>query len=439
MKKGMLRKRILIRLMLLTMMIFSFSAGAHQNAQAAIRGIDVSLWQGKIDWKKVKNAGIKFVMLGAGHYYYSGSNKGPHYDPYFKYNIQNALRNGVHVGIYFYSNAMTDAQARNDAEFVLKQIQGYNITYPVAFDIEDPAQMKLTTQQRTSMTKAFLNIIEMEGYTPMIYASENWFKTQMDLTQLTRYDKWIANWHSKPTVTAFGMWQYSSTGRISGINGAVDLDYSYKDYTKSVTPRKTRATTENAKTKSGWVKNSKGQYQYYMSNGKLAKKTFITIDGKRYFFDKNGLRSTGMKKIGGKYYYFDPADGALAYGSFVRNGHFYYSDLKTGVVKQKSLVKENGKYYYYKNNGQRASGWTVINKKYYYFKPDTGDMVRGFLKLKGKTYYLQKNGVRYKGWLKYKGKVYYFSNAGYMYTNRKVNGYQFDKNGVCKNPPKKYR
>ena len=139
-----------------------------QNVQAAtkIKGIDVSKWQGTIDWAKVKEDGIEFVMLGTGRL------NNP--DPNFEYNIKNAIANDIKVGIYLYSEALTVATAEAEARYVLEQIDGYKISYPVAFDIEDASQRSLTNKQRTDMTIAFLSIIEEAGYYPLIYASENW-------------------------------------------------------------------------------------------------------------------------------------------------------------------------------------------------------------------------------------------------------------------------
>ena len=222
------KKYILVLFMLLACF---FCAQPSQAASSRIRGIDVSRYQGTINWEKVKKAGIDFTMIGVG-YVIDGVRQS---DPRFEYNIKNAIEAGVEVGVYIYSHATTEAEARAEADFVLNQIDGYKISYPVAFDIEDTVHLGLSTKERTDLTIAFLEEIEEAGYYPMIYASEYWFNSNMDLSRLTRYDKWVARWGSSISFQPLSIWQYSSTGRVNGINTAVDLDYSYKDYSKIIT------------------------------------------------------------------------------------------------------------------------------------------------------------------------------------------------------------
>ncbi len=205
------------------------------TAQAAtrIRGIDVSRWQGKINWSSVKKSGVKFVMIGMGRY---RNGKGLQ-DPTFKYNIRNASKQGIKVGVYLYSEATSAAGARREARYVLKQIDGYKISYPVAFDMEASVHLNMTRTQRTNIALAFMEEIEKAGYYPMIYASENWFTQRMDMSRLKNYDKWVARWSGSVKI-AHKIWQYSSTGRIKGIPAAVDLNVSYVDYSKIITPRR---------------------------------------------------------------------------------------------------------------------------------------------------------------------------------------------------------
>ena len=200
------KKYILVLFMLLACF---FCAQPSQAASSRIRGIDVSRYQGTINWEKVKKAGIDFTMIGVG-YVIDGVRQS---DPRFEYNIKNAIEAGVEVGVYIYSHATTESEARAEADFVLNQIDGYKISYPVAFDIEDTVHLGLSTKERTDLTIAFLEEIEEAGYYPMIYASEYWFNSNMDLSRLTRYDKWVARWGSSISFQPLSMWQYSSTGR----------------------------------------------------------------------------------------------------------------------------------------------------------------------------------------------------------------------------------
>lgn len=188
-----------------------------------IKGIDVSSWQEVIAWDKVKADGVQFAMIRAG---YSTSP-----DRYFKRNMVHAAEKGIHCGAYLYSHASTMDEAKEEAKFVLKSVQPYSVTYPVAFDMEDKVHYSLTKERRTEIADVFCKTIAAAGYYPIIYASLYWLNQLLDLEKLKQYDKWVAQWGTKCTFEgAFGMWQNSSRGRVSGIDGAVDTNIAYKDY-----------------------------------------------------------------------------------------------------------------------------------------------------------------------------------------------------------------
>lgn len=187
-------------------------------------GIDVSHWQGLIDWELVSKDNIEFCIIRVG----AGTKR----DTKFSFNIKNALSAGLNCGIYIYSKATSTLQAQAEADFVLRSIKPYNITYPVYYDIEDDCHLKLTKKERTSIIKAFCDKIADSHYIPGVYASASWFRTMFDLNGLKKYEKWVASWNSNsPNYDgAYGMWQYSNLGTIQGIQTAVDLNYCYKEY-----------------------------------------------------------------------------------------------------------------------------------------------------------------------------------------------------------------
>ena len=375
-------------LSLLFMSVFAGSVSAKSNVDGGriyMEGIDVSRWQGDIDWQSVKNDGIDFVMVGMGRYYNDGTT---FLDPYFRSNVINAEKCGLKVGVYLFSLAKTVEHAKAEAKWVLEQIDGYRISFPVAFDMEDESVASLSTEVKTDIALVFLETIREAGYYPMMYASENWFYDGIDLTRLTKYDKWVARWREGMTFNPVSIWQYTSTGSVSGISGNVDRDHCYRDYTSIITPR---YHAEKASYTRGWHSNENG-YWYFLKSGRMLRNEFRTLKKKRYYFDENGFRVTGWKKIGGKYYYFDE-DGVMQKGWLRLNGKKYYLDPKTGV---------------------RAKGWTKIGKKTYYFR--------------------KRNGVMFTQWHKLGGKWYYFHKTkGYMFRNRKKGEYILGKDGACTN------
>ncbi|MCR5830464.1 MAG: hypothetical protein K6F93_08995 [Lachnospiraceae bacterium] len=202
--------------------------------EISIRGIDVSKFQGKIDWKKVADAGVKFVIIRIG---YRGMNEGTlEIDNYYKANIEGALANGLKVGVYFFSEAINVEEAVEEADFVIKNLKGYNVEYPVVFDTErvttfDARANGLTMTERTDICIAFCDRIREAGYTPMIYANTRYMLTGIDLSRLEDIEKWFAVYSTDIKFPyEFGILQYSETGKIDGISGNVDLDIAFKNY-----------------------------------------------------------------------------------------------------------------------------------------------------------------------------------------------------------------
>lgn len=415
------------------------------RAAEPIKGIDVSRWQGDVDCAQVKKDGVKFVMLGLGRWRDGVGIP----DPLFEYNIRQALAQDIEVGVYLYSEAGNEEEAREEADFVLDQIDGYRISYPVAFDIEDDIHRAMTTKERTDITLAFLEVITEAGYYPMIYASESWLNSSMDLSRLEAYDKWVARWGSTVSFRPLSMWQYSSTGRVKGISGKVDLDYSYKDYTKLIQPR-TKAAKRRSRT--GW-RSDGSRYWYVDEDGEIPKNTFLTIGKKTYYVNSKGYRVSGWKKISKKYYYFNK-NGVLQKGFVTVSGKRYYLDPQTGARHGTGWLILDGDKYYLDSDGALLTGFQKIGQKTYYFGPEDGKARFGWQTIAGKTYYfkksgamklnwvkidglryyLGKDGVRVTGWKKIGGRWYYLDpETGAMRTNCQIGQYVIGADGVCTN------
>lgn len=190
-----------------------------------MNGIDVSKWNGDIDYKRVRDVDFVIIRAGFGKML---SQK----DPKFEQNYANAKAAGFSVGAYHYSYAKNSADAQEEAKCFLKWIEGKKFDYPVYFDIEDKSQADLSRKTLTDICIAWCSAVEKAGYYVGIYANPDWFNNKLDLNRLTKYDKWLAHWTDKPWKgNEFGgLWQYSDKGRISGISGDVDLNKSYRNY-----------------------------------------------------------------------------------------------------------------------------------------------------------------------------------------------------------------
>lgn len=190
-------------------------------------GIDVSKWQGDIDFKKVKQAGAEFVMIRVGGT--RGKNGEYFVDEKFKENITNAKKAGLKVGVYFYSYASSTKEAKENAKWVLKQIKKYDIDLPIAFDWEEWNnfnEYNLSFFGLTSMAEEFIDTVQKAGYKGMIYSSKTYLE---NIWLSTDYDIWLAQYNTKVTYDGkYKMWQLCQDGKIDGISKNVDIDILYK-------------------------------------------------------------------------------------------------------------------------------------------------------------------------------------------------------------------
>jgi len=203
-------------------------------------GIDVSKWQGKIDWQKVKNSGIEFAFIRIG---YRGENGVVYKDDNAVYNIQQAQKAGVLVGVYFFSTAVSDAEAKEEAEWTLQAIEGYPISYPVVYDCEGyknstSRMFDLTATQRTTHAMTFLETVKDAGYDVMFYGARGEIEDEAywDIQSIEkRYKIWVAQYSGvaypqKDTPDYQGKtaaWQYTNKGRVDGVSGNVDMVVCY--------------------------------------------------------------------------------------------------------------------------------------------------------------------------------------------------------------------
>lgn len=193
-------------------------------------GIDVSKWNGDIDWDKVKNAGVEFSIVRAG---YRGSVTGSLVqDPYFDANMKGAAAAGVPTGVYFFTQAVNEVEAVEEASMVLKLIREYKLDYPIFIDTEgaggDGRADGLDTETRTLVCEAFCRTIENAGYRAGVYGSRNWYNNRLETNRLENYCIWLAEYRSVPIYQGYyQMWQYTSKGKVDGITGNVDMNISY--------------------------------------------------------------------------------------------------------------------------------------------------------------------------------------------------------------------
>ena len=194
------------------------------------RGIDVSTFQGKIDWAGVKSDGIEFAFIRTGGRF-GGSGKF-YDDDRYEYNMKNAIANGIDTGVYFFTQAINTKEAVEEAQYTCKRLKGYDIKYPVVIDTEylaDSRHSEISVKQRTAVVKAFCEEVKRQGYEPMVYANLNWLNKHLNMKELKAYKVWVAQYYDECQYKGdYDCWQYTSSGHVKGIDGRVDRNYWYE-------------------------------------------------------------------------------------------------------------------------------------------------------------------------------------------------------------------
>ncbi|MDE7186497.1 MAG: hypothetical protein K2O13_03190 [Lachnospiraceae bacterium] len=207
---------------------------ASGNARA---GIDVSKWNKTIDWEKVKAAGVEFAIIRCG---YRGASTGALVlDPMYEQNIRGAIEADIPVGVYFFTQAVDEVEAVEEASMVIRLIEDYDVDYPVFLDSESAGGRGradgLEAEDRTRIHKAFLDTIKASGYETGIYGSRNWLNEQVDMEELSDYRTWLAEYAEIPAYDGYyHMWQYTSKGSVDGIETRVDLNLCYMNIDTSI-------------------------------------------------------------------------------------------------------------------------------------------------------------------------------------------------------------
>ncbi|HAQ28991.1 MAG TPA: hypothetical protein DCQ76_04520, partial [Ruminococcaceae bacterium] len=207
------------------------------GALSSMVGIDVSHHNGKIDWAAVRDAGVDFAIIRVGFRGY-GDEGALKLDSRFSENVEGALNNGIQVGVYFYSQAITVYEAVEEASVAVNYSRKYHITFPIYFDTEfsnsehSGRADRLTASQRTNIAVAFCEAVKNAGYKPGVYASKTFFTDELNFSRLSNYEIWVAHYTSETTDFKYDykVWQYTPKGRVNGIPNDTDINIALFDY-----------------------------------------------------------------------------------------------------------------------------------------------------------------------------------------------------------------
>lgn len=407
----------------------------HQNRFSGISkvyGIDVSYYQGNIDWKKVKNSGVEFVIIRVGYRGY-GSAGTLVEDPKFKTYLDGATKAGLKVGVYFYTQAITTAEAQAEAKFVLDRIKGYSLQMPVYYDIEsvdyDTGRLDsagLSKAQKTALCTAFCDTIIKSGYSAGVYANYTWLNYYIDGAGLGRkYPIWLAHYTSNTNYDQrMDMWQYSGSGTVSGISAYTDVNVWYSGKLPLYVSDLISVANTSTSNSFAWngASDATGYEVYQGTSPSDPNKKKIGDTKNTYFTNSNKSTGTMYKYMVRAY---SDASGKRVYGD--------YSDVFTTCTLPANISKISAS----ARGTSVTISWNKVSKATDYI---VEHYVNGAWKQVGTTSSLSykvngitQNGVnmfRVKARRNYSG-VYY--NGGYTYVNAEVTDIPSTVTGIRSN------
>ena len=390
---------------------------------ATAQGIDVSEHQGRIDWNAVKASGIDFAILRVG---FGAPSWGGRVDYQFNRNISECERLGIPYGVYIYSYAFDNQQAADEASMVIDCLSGHNPRLPVYYDLEDSKIIADGRQSGiASRAQTFCNKISAAGYKPGIYANLNWFNNILTdpVFKSGSWDHWIAQYNSQCHYTgSYSFWQYTSSGKVSGISGNVDMNYAYVDVSLYYWQLKEGTwyyATSDGKAYTGWLRQ--GGAWYWLDPSTHAMATGLhECNGSLYWFNSSGAMATGWVLDGGTWYYAT-GSGALARGPVSVGGVPYCFDTKNGAMLTGYQTDAQGVRRYFGSCGP-LNGWGLVDGSWYWFAD--GIASTGWIRTGGSWYWLdpEAGGAMATGLHACNGSAYWFDASGAMATGWVLDG-----------------
>lgn len=239
---------------------------------ATMKGVDVSKWQGNIDWKKVSKTDVDFAIIRCGF----GDNLTSQDDAYWEKNVQGCIKYGIPFSTYLYSYAKNKTQAKSEANHVLRMLNGRDVCFPIYYDMEESAQASLGKTKVGQIANKFISTITAQGYKAGVYASLNWWDSYIpsSVSGSSEISKWVAQWSSTCKYKgSYNMWQCTSNGKVNGISGRVDLNFWFGDYSSSWYKRMitVRSASNDVRPGTTKIKSIKAKYKKLKIKWKKAK------------------------------------------------------------------------------------------------------------------------------------------------------------------------
>ena len=393
------------------------NSGWPNDPKAICKGIDVSYHNGTIDWKRVKQQEVEYAIIRCGY----GTNDKNQDDKKWEENVKGCTDNNIPYGVYLYSYADTVEKASSEADHAIRLLQGKKFKYPVYYDLEeDKLRDKISKQTIADIAQTFCDKLSAKGYTVGIYANKDWFTNYLTDSRFNNWTKWVAQYNTVCNYKGkYDMWQCSSTGRVPGISGNVDLNYSYSSFENSY---------------GGGNTNNGGTTNKY-SDG------LNEIEGELYYFKNNRIDTSysGLAQYGNEWYYIENGKVNWNYTGLAQRGNEWFYIEKGKLNWNHSGIVEYNNQWFYVERGRLNWNYTGLGQSgndWYYI--ERGRVNWGYTGLvqKGNEWFYVKGGKldwSYTG-LVQKGNEWFFVRNGRLdwgYTGLACNGeyYFYVKNG----------
>lgn len=336
------------------------------------KGIDVSTHQKSVDWAKLKADGVQFAFIRCGY-----GSRPSQKDKMFENHYHGAKAMGMPLGVYHYSYANTPELAVKEAECCLEWIKDKTFEYPVVFDMEEADVAELGKEKVSAIADAFCSKIEENGYYVMIYANKHWLTNYFTEKIFEKYDIWLAQYNDEPTFDgAYGIWQYTSSGKVDGIPGNVDMNIAYKDYASIIKNAGLNGINFVKKPEKNEVNTEKNE---------IASKTVDEL-ANEVLDGKYGTGAARKKALGDRYAEVQARVNEILYGEKdedVKDGDKLIlkdKPLYANAYADKAFKTISGTYYIY--DGDEINGrYRITNSKDKVNKKPVGSNVTGFIKI----------------------------------------------------------
>lgn len=359
------------------------NSGWPNDSRAISKGIDVSYHNGTIDWKKVKQSEVEYAIIRCGY----GTNDKSQDDKKWEENVKGCVDNNIPYGVYLYSYADTVEKASSEADHAIRLLQGKKLKYPVYYDLEeDKLRDKISKKTIADIAQTFCDKLSAKGYTVGIYANKDWFTNYLTDSRFNNWTKWVAQYNTVCNYRGkYDMWQCSSTGRVPGISGNVDLNYSYSPFENSY-----GGNTNNGGTTTKYsdgLNEIEGELYYFKNNRIDTSYTGLAQYGNEWYYIVNGRVNwnyTGLVQKGNEWFYVKGGKLDWSYTGLVQKGNEWFFVRNGRLDWGYTGLACNGEYYFYVKNGRldwSYSGYAQIDGQGEYYEVRNGRLVGGTLTL----------------------------------------------------------